>query len=138
MDTQWDGCLVYAFRRTLLRRQPISIDSSVCIGKSIQIAMFSNNTDYRVNAKEKVNGCHISVVTGFILTFLVMILILGVGVVVHYASPSKTVECQCDISGNRDALEQNNNMEFCEKLALEGNADICKYLSFSCGYLGLV
>lgn len=88
--------------------------------------MFANNTDYRVDAKKQKTGCHLSIVCGFALTILVMILVMGVGVVVHYASPPKSVECQCEFPGYNDASDQRSSMEFCEKLATEGNAEICE------------
>ncbi|KAJ8314848.1 hypothetical protein KUTeg_006998 [Tegillarca granosa] len=63
-----------------------------------------NGTPSTFNGNEKNNsGCYVSSLNGFILTFLVFVLVALVGVIVHFAGGNREVNCRCLWgSGNND------------------------------------
>ena len=40
-------------------------------------------------------GCYVTIVSGFILALLAVVIAVGVGLIVHFASPQTSVQCHC-------------------------------------------
>jgi hypothetical protein len=86
----------------------------------------------------KSSGCYISTLIGFILTFLVQVLALGVGIVVHFVGNGNTVVCDCQFpgaggetgaigGGQHTTMSPSDVLANCVDMAAGGNNEICEY-----------
>ena len=105
-----------------------------------------NSSEIELTNGAKKGGCFVSTAIGFVLTLLAACLAVGVGLIVHFASPGE-LECTCKYpgldsgSGQAGAIvggDKTTTMmmpgmptaDQCKHLITAGNTDICKSLSF--------
>lgn len=94
---------------------------------------FSNMNDYTGEGSKSNGGrtdktvCQVSVVSGFILTFLSVAIAIGIGIIVNFAGNNKSVTCSCRCGTGGTTPYPPGVPAACKLLALEGNQELCKY-----------
>ncbi|KAH9523940.1 hypothetical protein Btru_047574 [Bulinus truncatus] len=90
--------------------------------RKIELTDISNSvTDLPDTMRRDRNGCHVSILAGFICVLLAAAVAVGVGIIVHFAGGNREVVCQCDpgVSLAGQLLSE------CWKLASSGATDLC-------------
>lgn len=88
-----------------------------------------------VHAGSKKTGCYVSIVTGFVLTLLAACLVVVVGLIVHFTTAGRTIDCKCSYPGysggatSNPATTQKPVLEQCKDLVNSGNKEICEYIN---------
>ncbi len=93
------------------------------MSKDIQVQLGTVSTEKQSDGSKK-SGCFVSVVSGFILTFLIVAIIVGVAIVVHFASPRGNIQCVLPPSEKPGEEPWSR----CQHLITEKK--MCKYLSY--------
>ena len=88
-----------------------------------------------VHGGSKKTGCYVSTVNGFVLTLLAACLVVGVGLLVHFTTAGRTIDCKCLYPGNsggtttsNPATTQKPLLEQCKDLVNSGSKEICEYI----------
>lgn len=81
------------------------------------------------NPRPKNGGCHVTTAMGFVLALLAILIAVGVGVIVHFASPARKFECHCNCpEGSASSPTPEAQWQACLEMAKDNNH--CEYSYF--------